>query len=130
MILWDTDTCIELLRGNKTIINRRNAENDEIAISFMTVAELHYGSEKSNNKKMNNRYVEEFILTVKIINSDIAIMKKFGEIKALLENRGIPLADADLFVAATSLVYCTKLITGNIKHYNRIESLTIEDWIR
>ena len=53
MILFDTDICIELLRGNKMIIEERKKYNGEIAISFMSVAELFYGAEKSSNKFKN-----------------------------------------------------------------------------
>lgn len=47
LILFDTDTCIHLLRGNQNIIKKRQKYTDQMAISFMTVAELFYGAEKS-----------------------------------------------------------------------------------
>ena len=48
MILMDTDICIELLRGNVNVIEKRLDHDEKVAISFMTVAELFYGAEKSN----------------------------------------------------------------------------------
>jgi len=39
------------------------------------------------------------------------------------------ITDADIMIAATCIVTCEKLITGNIRHYNRIDGLIIEDWI-
>ncbi|MFW5700728.1 MAG: type II toxin-antitoxin system VapC family toxin [Cyclobacteriaceae bacterium] len=130
MILLDTDVCIELLRGNKKVIQKRKEEDDSIAISFMTLAELFYGAEKSSNPIKNRILVEEFVLTVSIIQSDYSIMRKYAELKANLETKGVPLTDADLFIAATTLTKCNKMITGNIKHYNRIDELRIENWIR
>jgi tRNA(fMet)-specific endonuclease VapC len=130
MILLDTDVCIELLRGNKKVIQKRKEEDDSIAISFMTLAELFYGAEKSSNPIKNRILVEEFVLTVSIIQSDYSIMRKYAELKAHLETKGVPLTDADLFIAATTLTKCNKMITGNIKHYNRIDELLIENWIR
>jgi predicted nucleic acid-binding protein len=38
--------------------------------------------------------------------------------------------DADILIAATALSKCSKLITGNIKHFDRFENLIIENWIR
>ena len=130
MILLDTDICIELLRGNNRVIEKRRNYDDRVAISFMSVAELFYGAEKSDNPNENNSLVEEFFLTVIIINSDLDILRKFGEIKATIGKAGNILSDADIFVAATTLAKCNMLITGNVNHFMRIEELRIENWIR
>ena len=42
MILLDTDICIELLRGNAKVIDKRQGYDEKVAISFMSVAELFY----------------------------------------------------------------------------------------
>jgi len=130
MILIDTDVCIEILRGNQHVIDKRLEVDEPVAISFMTVAELYYGAEKSKNRSKNKHLVDEFILSIDIINSDIDILQKFGEIKAALEIKGFPLADADILIAATCFSRCNKLITGNSNHFDRIENLSIENWIR
>ncbi len=130
MILLDTDICIELLRGNFNVIERRQGYDDTVAISFMTVAELFYGAEKSNNLSKNSNLIAEFLLTVEIIHSDLEILIKFGKLKALLGKAGNILADADIFIAATAIVKCNMLITGNVNHFKRIEELKIENWIR
>ena len=38
--------------------------------------------------------------------------------------------DADIFIAATAATRCDMLITGNVKHFNRIAELRIENWLR
>jgi tRNA(fMet)-specific endonuclease VapC len=130
MILFDTDVCVELLRGNKSVIEKRKQTESEIAVSFMTAGELFYGAEKSNNREKNRILVEEFLLSVNILHSDTAIMRRFGEIKAALKSAQILLADADILIAASALEKCKKLITGNSNHFSRINSLTLENWIR
>lgn len=130
MILIDTDICIELLRGNRMVIDRRRNYAAEIAISFMSVAELFYGAEKSDHTGENMNLIDEFLYTVEIIHSDLDILKKFGEIKSYLGKAGNILADADIFIAATATTKCDMLITGNIKHFNRLEELRVENWIR
>lgn len=130
MILLDTDICIELLRGNARVIEKRQAYDEKIAISFMSVAELFFGAEKSYKASENISLIEEFLLTVEIIHSDLGILRKFGELKAILGKAGNILADADIFIAATAIVKCNMLITGNVNHFKRIEELRIENWIR
>ena len=129
MILLDTDICIELLRGNTEVIEKRRGYDEKVAVSFMSVAELYYGAEKSDHVSENNSLIEEFLLTVDIIHSDLEILKKFGIIKAILAKSGEILPDADIFIAATALVKCTLLITGNVNHFKRIDELRIENWI-
>ena len=130
MILLDTDICIELLRGNSQVIDKRQGYEEKVAISFMSVAELFYGAEKSDNTGKNNRLIEEFLLTIEVIHSDLEILKKIGELKTVLGTGGNILADADILIAATTLAKCNMLITGNVNHFRRIEELKIENWIR
>ncbi len=130
MILLDTDVCIELLRGNRTVIEKRKDCNDDIAVCFMTIAELFYGAEKSKNRKHNMILVEKFILSLAIIQTDVRLLKKFGELKSTLEKTGTTVPDADVMIAATALTKCRRLITGNIRHFERFEGLTLDNWIR
>ncbi|MFQ5750537.1 MAG: PIN domain-containing protein [bacterium] len=129
MILIDTDICIELLRGNQIVIDKRQNCDEQVLISFMTVGELYYGAERSTNRYKNINVVDEFILSIDIIDTDLEILKKFGELKASLYKNNILLPDADILIASTALTKCTKLITGNIKHFNRFDNLTLENWL-
>lgn len=129
MILLDTDVCISILRGNRTVIENRRKYIDRVAVSFMSVAELFYVAEKSANPLKNITLVEQFLLTVHVIHSNLAIMKRFGQLKALLEQNGNALADADVFIAATALETCNLLVTGNTKHFQRIQELPLAIWI-
>ena len=130
MILFDTDICIEILRGNKVVIEKRLRCDERVAICFMTVGELFYGAERSKYKLKNLNLVDEFILSIDIINTDFGILRKFGELKSNLYEKNIMLSDADILIASTALTKCSKLITGNVKHFNRFENLVVENWIR
>jgi tRNA(fMet)-specific endonuclease VapC len=129
LILLDTDICIHMLRGNKKIIEERRKYPDQIAVSFMTLAELYYCAEKSANPTKNRSLLEQLLLTLAVINSDNQIMHRFGMLKASLEGLSIPLADAELLIAATALEKCNLLVTGNIKYFGRIAGLPLVNWI-
>ncbi len=130
MILFDTDTCVEILRGNHRTIKKRAAYPGEIAVSFMTVAELFYGAENSRHPAENRAVVEKFLLTLGVIHSDFPILRRFGEIKSDLHGKKLLIPDADIFVAATALETSEVLVTGNVRHFERIGGLKIENWIR
>ena len=55
-------------------------------------------------------------------------MRRFGEIKTILEQKGTRLADADIIIASVAIEEGFALVTGNVRHYNRIEGLVIKNW--
>lgn len=130
MRLLDTDTCIAILRGNVTVIERRASTDDDVATTWITAAELFYGAAKSNAPERNRALVSEFLGTLPILGLDAASVQIFGEAKALLERQGRRLADADLFIGAIAAVQAAAVVTGNRRHYERIPGVTVEDWIR
>ena len=129
MKLLDTDICIEILRGNKSIIERRGATPDDTATTWITACELAYGAEKSARARENQELVDRFLATLPIFGLDPAAARHFGRIKTRLEGKGKRLADADLFISAIALARGAQLVTGNRRHYERIEELEIEDWM-
>lgn len=128
MIVLDTDTCVELLRGNRRVIERRALSDDSVSVSFMSAAELYYGAERSAKPAQNRHAVDALLLSVLVVESDNAIAQQFGQLKAALRRDSLPLPDADLFIAATTLVHGTLLVTGNARHFERIDGLRIESW--
>lgn len=130
MIILDTDICIELLRGNKQIIKKRSETEEPIGISFITVGELYYGAAKSIKPEYNKNLVEKFLLTVFIFESSCDSMKRFGQLKAELEKEGLRLADADLLVASIVQTVSGTLVSGNTKHFSRVKSLPLVNWLR
>jgi predicted nucleic acid-binding protein len=49
----------------------------------------------------------------------------FGRIRAHLEERGAVVADADLQIAAIALYHGLELVTGNLRHFERIPGLRV-----
>jgi tRNA(fMet)-specific endonuclease VapC len=130
MILMDTDVCIELLRGNAKVMRRREAYRGEVGVCFMTVAELFYGAEKSGFPEENHRLVERFLLAAPVLQTEERILKRFGKVKASLKRASNLMPDADIFIAAATLEKAEGLVTGNGRHFQRIEGLRLEDWLR
>ena len=130
MKILDTDVCIEILRGNEKVVERRREVDDDIATTWITASELAYGAEKSNASDRNLILVTEFLATLPVLGLDLTSALAFGQCKARLERTGLRIADADLLIAAITLANGASLVTGNRRHYERIENLRIEDWIR
>ena len=130
MKILDSDVCIEILRGNERVIEKRRSVDDDVATTWITASELAYGAAKSGAPKRNATLVTEFLATLPIMGLDLPSTLEFGRWKARLERAGMRIADADLLIAAIALAHGASVVTGNRKHYEHIESLRIEDWIR
>lgn len=130
MRLLDTDVCIEILRGNQAVIERRLATPDDVATTWIAACELAYGAAKSARPKENQKLVDAFLATVAVHGLDRVACGHFGALKARLERTGRILADADLLIAGIALAQQAVLVTGNLSHYERIPALRIENWMR
>ncbi|MGH7231979.1 MAG: hypothetical protein ACREJU_11570 [Nitrospiraceae bacterium] len=53
-----------------------------------------------------------------------------GRIKATLMREGKGVNDSDLFIAAVTLSIEAVLVTNNVRHFTRVEGLTVENWMR
>lgn len=130
MKILDSDVCIEILRGNVKVIEKRRTVDDDVATTWVTASELAYGARKSPDPEHNTTLVTEFLATLSVVGLNLPAALEFGRRKANLERAGMRLPDADLLIAAIALAHGASLITGNRKHYEHIEGLRTEDWIR
>ncbi len=130
MKILDTDTCVEILRGNQTVIERRAAIDDVVVTTWITASELFFGAAKSMAPVDNRTLVGSFLDTLDVVGLDRSSARIFGETKAVLQRAGAGLADADLFIGAIAVARSASVITGNTRHFERIPGVVLEDWIR
>ena len=129
MRVLDTDTCGEILRGNDAVIDRRESIEDTVVTTWINACELLYGAAKSRHPDESRDGVIEFLATMPVIGMSAASATRFGRLKADLERSGKRLADADLLIASMTLAHRATLVTGKVKHYERIRALPIETWM-
>jgi tRNA(fMet)-specific endonuclease VapC len=126
--LLDTDICIFFLKGKYGIKDKIIAAGiDNCYISEITVAELKYGAEKSENYSKHSKEVdkmEELFTVVPIYNS----LDSFAKEKVRLQKQGNLIPDFDLLIGTTSVHNNMILVTNNEKHLKRIEGVSLENW--
>lgn len=127
--LIDTDTIIFALRGDHVVLEKfEENKNIPISISLITYAELVFGAKRSQNKQKNMIKVNHIrdIYTIEELNE--GVMEVFADIKAKMFDKGIRIEDMDLLIAATAIYNELTLVTNNIKHFEHIPNLKIENW--
>ncbi len=128
--LLDTSICVFFLRGQldfDKIIRKKGLEN--FYISELTVFELRYGAENSEDPKKSHKAVDRFIGGLSIVPI-YGCVNKYSETKVFLRKNGTPMHDEfDLIIGVTALEYNFTLVTDNEKDFRFIKSLKIENWI-
>ena len=130
MRILDTDTCIEMLRGNRSVIARRLASTDEVSTTWVTACELYYGAARSSSSEKNRQAVDRFLETMEVLGIDQLSAQLFGEIKAMLRRKRCLVPDPDLTIGAIAAACKATVVTGNVRHFERIPGIGIENWIR
>jgi len=123
--LLDTNVIVDLLRGKSSIddyILEKGA-----AISVITLSELYYGANKSNNLEKHLNQIENITsdFDLDLVDFDKKASNIYGKIKSDLEKKGQRLEDIDLFIASTAISEGFTLVTNNIKHFKRIKNCTL-----
>lgn len=129
--LLDTNICVFFLRGHldlDKIIREKGLEN--IYISELTVFELRYGAENSDNPKKSHKAVDKFISGLSIVPI-YGCVKEYAKTKVYLRKSGTPIHDEmDLIIGVTALANDFTLVTDNVKDFRFIQNLKIENWIK
>lgn len=128
--LLDSNICIHFFRGKFGIIDRLSEVGiEKCAISEITLAELVFGAEKSDHPKTNHKLIEIFISNLTILPIFDAILI-YGKEKARLQKSGKMISDFDLLIGCTSIENNLIMVTENIKEFERIEGIKIENWVK
>jgi predicted nucleic acid-binding protein len=127
--LFDTDAVSELLRPKPAAAYvrwLRSVPREDQFVSAITLGELYQGAYGSAAKERHLENIETRVIpAVTILPFDVATAKVFGRIRAELYAAGKPLEDADLQIAATALYHGLELVTGNLKHFQRVPDLLL-----
>ena len=126
--LLDTCVCISMFRNEGNVRDTlRRIGTKNCYISEITVAELYFGLAKSSEKqrKMEDiREVQRLFRVIPVYSS----FKEYGEIRQTLEHTGLRVDQFDLLIGATAIHHKMTLVTSNLKHFERIQGLEIENW--
>jgi tRNA(fMet)-specific endonuclease VapC len=127
--LLDTDTLIYWLKGNRNIEKKAlQISLEHIGYSIISKAELFYGAynSKSVQRNLDNLNKIDQVLTLVYLEETAA--ECFGKLKAELKQQGNIIMDADLLIASIAIANDLVLVTNNMRHFQRIASLKVENW--
>ncbi|CAM3222888.1 type II toxin-antitoxin system VapC family toxin [Vibrio neptunius] len=114
---------IAVLKKLQTVVG----EQHRIVISAITYQEMQYGLLGRKDAVL----VEEFLKRVdEILPWDKAAVDATTEVKRDLMSKGTPIGNNDTAIAGHAMSTGCVLVTNNIREFQRVEGLELEDWVR
>jgi tRNA(fMet)-specific endonuclease VapC len=127
--LLDTNFCIHFIRGKAWArLALSKVQVPDVAVSAVTVGELFEGAHRSEQTEKEIRKAEAFLAPIEVIPFGREEAKVWGLVEASLRKQGKPIEAEDSIIAATAIRNDLTLVTGNTKHFDRIDGLRLIDW--
>ena len=127
--LIDTNICSAYLKGEKSVWNKFMQHTGGLAISVVTAGELWTWVSRGTASQRSKDSITEFIGGVEVVELDLKIAIRFGELRGQLMDSGTPMPDMDGLIAATALTENLTLVTHNVTDFNAVPDLRIENWL-
>jgi tRNA(fMet)-specific endonuclease VapC len=127
-IVIDTDAFSILWRGTSQHLNERLLNSTPV-LSFVTVAELHYGAAKAKWGERRVLALDEQIRRYLLAPYDPEMARLCGRLRAQAQAFGHSLGQAaqanDLWVCATAIYHDAPLLTLNRRHFEGFPGLSL-----
>ena len=101
----------------------------EVFVPAIAIGELYFGAYKSQRAGENIARIDEFVLNNSVLDCNAATARRYGDIKNRLKEKGQPLPENDIWIAAIAQEYDLTLATRDT-HFQIIEAKeAIQLWI-
>lgn len=131
MFMLDTDICIYIIKQKpKSVLKHfQRLRYGDLSVSAITYAELMNGAKKSSRVKYNIKKLNELAELLEIKNFDQNAAIAYGDVRSILEKKGMVIGSNDLLIAAHALSSNCTLVTNNLSEFSRVNGLKIENWV-
>ncbi|HEY3536669.1 MAG: type II toxin-antitoxin system tRNA(fMet)-specific endonuclease VapC [Trinickia sp.] len=128
--MLDTNICIFTTKNKPhEVRDAFNRHEGQLCISTVTLMELIYGAEKSAAPERNLAVVEGFAARLDVLAYDRQAAMHSGQLRAELQKIGKPIGPYDQMIAGHARSQGMILVTNNIREFERVPGLRVEDWV-
>lgn len=128
--LLDTNIVIYVIKQRPIeVLATFNQHHGRMAISAVTLAELIHGAEKSQFPERNLAVVEDFCSRLQVLPYNDNAAMHYGSIRAALERIGHTIGVNDLHIAAHARSHGLVLVSNNLREFERVPGLLMENWL-
>lgn len=128
--LLDTNILSALAREPQGRIYQALSERlpDTACTSIVVASEIRFGLQRGASDRVRQQ-METLLAAVDILPLEAPADAHYGEIRAHLEKLGQPIGANDLFIAAHARALGLVMVTHNLREFQRVPGLLVEDWL-
>lgn len=128
--LLDTDICIYIAKRRPAGVLARleRLRPGDVGMSVVTHLELVYGAYKSRQTETNMTHIQQLSHLIPVQALDASAAVHYGKLRAGLEKSGSLIGAYDLLIAAHALALQLILVTNNVREFQRVQGLRLENW--
>lgn len=128
--MLDTNIVIYVIKRRPIeVLKIFNLHAEQMCVSSVTLAELLHGAEKSAKPEHNLRQVEDFISRLDVLDYGSKAAAHYGDIRAVLERNGTTIGVNDLHIAGHARSEGLTLVTNNLREFERVTALRLDNWV-
>lgn len=128
--MLDTNIAIYVIKNRPLeVLATFNSRAGQMCISSVTYAELLHSAEKSAQRDKSLQTVEDFVSRLEVLDYNKQAAVHYGSIRADLEKRGRLIGVNDLHIAAHARSTGLVLVTNNLREFERVVALQLENWV-
>ncbi len=131
MYMLDTNICVYILKKHPLCLLEKFKQLKEIHLSTIVYSELCSGVTLSpvHLQTIRQQQLEEFIALTTVHNWDKKAAISYAKIRADLKIKGTPIGNMDMLIAAHALSLDAILVTNNMREFERVSHLKVENWL-
>ena len=101
----------------------------EGSITSITLGEVLFGVEKRGSRQLRERVERIIVRGFSVRSFDRRAAEAYGPLRLALERAGEPIGEPDMRIASIALSRDLTLLTGNVRHFERVPGLRVENWL-
>ena len=126
--LLDTDSCSAHLKSG-ALAHRLAQYGGRLDVSVRTLAELYTWALRASAPAHRLQGLLDLLSDVAVLDLTPDVARRFGEVQALLLDKGQRASHMDLLFGATALVHGLIVVTHNQRDFATIPGLSLDDWL-
>ncbi|NQU19740.1 MAG: type II toxin-antitoxin system VapC family toxin [Candidatus Nealsonbacteria bacterium] len=127
--LLDTNICSEYLRRPPRLFHRFVQHSGRLYLSAIGLSELYTWAYKQDDPSRIASAIADLLHAIRVLPFDEKCAEVLGRIRGNQLRQGISYGSIDLLIAATALTHDLTLVTHNVKDFEHVPDLRIEDWM-
>jgi tRNA(fMet)-specific endonuclease VapC len=123
--LLDTSVIVDLFRSDSSIVARLQGKS--VLLCSPVMGELYFGALKSAQPAIQRKKIDTFASAIPMFAIDKKTADQYAAIKFALQQKGKPIPENDMWIAAVAIQQGLTLATRD-KHFSEISNLSLEVW--